>query len=292
MTKSRKIIIAAISLIVVILIAGGAWLQVSGSSKNETLVFGVAPGPYGDMIRKAIQPELEKKGYKVEIKEFTDYVQPDLALGNKEITANLFQHERYLKKFSADHSLELSSITNVPTAALGVYSKTLTAGSLEELKSKLKPGDIVSVPNDPTNQARALQVLVKSGLITIKNEIDPTKASEKDIDQNPYGLVFQPVEAAQLPRSLDSVTLSAINGNYAIAAGIPLGTAVIKEELSEDLKNVIAIRTEDKDKDFAKAIVEVVNSEAFKNEIESDQHEFKDFQRPQWYSEKWNIANK
>lgn len=199
MTKSRKIIIAAISLIVVILIAGGAWLQVSGSSKNETLVFGVAPGPYGDMIRKAIQPELEKKGYKVEIKEFTDYVQPDLALGNKEITANLFQHERYLKKFSADHSLELSSITNVPTAALGVYSKTLTAGSLEELKSKLKPGDIVSVPNDPTNQARALQVLVKSGLITIKNEIDPTKASEKILIKTRTGLYSSRLKPPSFP---------------------------------------------------------------------------------------------
>lgn len=265
----------------------------SGGStgKGEKLIFGVAPGPYGDLVKVAIQPELEKKGYTVEFKEFSDYVQPNLALANGEINANVFQHSRYLKKFCEDQGLQLSEVIKIPTAALGIYSKKLKATNLEELKKELKSGDTVTIANDPTNLARALVFLKDVGLITIKEDISPTTASEKDIDQNPYGLVIQPVEAAQLPRTLDSVTISLVNGNYAIAAGIPLSSAIVKEKLVEDTVNLIAVRTEDLDKQFVKDIKEIVESEFFKNQVESDQYEFKEFQRPQWYVEKWNIQN-
>ena len=259
--------------------------------KSETIIFGVAPGPYGDLVKYAIQPELEKKGYKVEFKQFSDYVQPNLALANGEINANVFQHSRYLKKFCEDKNLELSEVIKIPTAALGIYSKKVKAKNIEELKKELKEGDTVTIANDPTNLARALIFLRDLGLITIKGEIDPTTASEKDIDQNPYGLVIQPVEAAQLPRTLDSVTISVVNGNYAISAGIPLSTAIAKEKLVEDTVNLIAVRTEDLDKQFVKDIKEIVESEFFRDQVESDKYEFKEFQRPEWYVKKWNIQN-
>lgn len=265
--------------------------NVQAPAVKETLTFGVAPGPYGDMIKVAIKPELEKKGYKIEIKEFSDYVQPNLALNNGEITANMFQHVRYLKKFSADKGLSLSELIKIPTAAAGIYSKKLTAKNADQLKSQLKKGDVVTIPNDPTNLARALVLLSDTGLITINKKIDPTKASENDIAENPYGLVVQPVEAAQLPRTLDSATLSVINGNYAIAAQIPLASAIIKEKLVEETKNIIAVRTTDINKQFAQDIKEIVESEAFKNQIENSKYEFKDFQRPDWYISKWNISN-
>ena len=185
----------------------------------------------------------------------------------------------------------MSELVKIPTAGLGIYSKKITAKNADELKSSLKKGDVVTIANDPTNLARALQLLTKTGLVTIKKDIDPTKASEKDIDQNPYGLVIQPVEAAQIPRTLDSVTLAVINGNYAIAAKIPLSSAIVKEELVEDTKNLIAVRTADLDKQFAKDIKEVVESEGFKNEVESPKYEFKDFQKPDWYLKKWNLKN-
>lgn len=262
------------------------------AANGETLIFGVAPGPYGDLVKVAIKPELEKKGYKVELKEFSDYVQPNLALANGEISANVFQHARYLKKFSEDKNLKLSEVIKIPTAALGIYSKKLKAKNVEELKKELKEGDTVTIANDPTNLARALVFLKDAGLITIKADINPTTASEKDIDQNPYGLVIQPVEAAQLPRTLDSVTLSLVNGNYAIAAGIPLASAIVKEKLVEDTVNLVAVKTEDLDKQFVKDIKAIVESEFFKNEVESDKYEFKEFQRPEWYVAKWNIQNK
>lgn len=256
---------------------------------SKKLTFGVSPGPYGDMIRYAIKPGLEKKGYSVEIKEFSDWIQPNLALNNKEIDANMFQHRIYLEKFSADKGLTLSQLVKIPTAGMGVYSRKINAKTAEELKAAIKSGDEITLPNDPTNIARALRFLAKNNLITLKSTIDVAKASEKDIDQNPYGLKISPVEAAQLPRTLDSVALSVVPGNYAISAGIPLSSAIILEELTEDLKNIIAVRTEDLDKQYAKDIKEVVESEDFQKVIEDQKHIFKSFQKPDWYKEKWKV---
>ena len=261
----------------------------SAFAEEKKIVFGVAPGPYGDLIKLAIKPSLEKKWYQIELKEFSDYVQPNLALNNGDINANLFQHFKYLTKFAADKNLQIEKVINVPTAGLGIYSKKINAKNGNDLKKKLKKGDVITIANDPTNLARALVLLDKWGIIKIKSGIDITKASEKDIAQNPYGVVIQPVEAAQLPRTLDSVALSAINGNYAIAAGIKLSSAIIKEELIEDWKNLIAIRSIDRDKQFVKDIKAVVESKEFRDVVESNKYEFKDFQRPEWYKKKWSI---
>lgn len=291
MKQYAKIMSLFILLVFSVALAGcGSAEKTQKADKTPTkLTFGVAPGPYGDMIRYAIKPGLEKKGYTVELKEFSDYVQPNLALNNKELDANLFQHRPYLEKFSADKGLKLSPVINVPTAGLGVYSRKIQAANTEELKKLIKPGDEITLANDPTNLARALQLLAKHGLITIKTDIDQTKASEKDIVQNPYGLKVSPLEAAQLPRSLDSVALSVVNGNFAIAAGIPLSSAIIKEELAEPIKNLVAVRTEDLDKQFVKDIKEVIESEDFKKAIEDPKYPFKDFQKPDWYKTKWNV---
>ena len=290
MKKQLRFIASLLLLLVIGLIAGCQSSQQSRQSQQpKKLVFGVAPGPYGDMIRYAIKPSLEKKGYTVELKEFSDYVQPNLALNNRELDANLFQHKPYLEKFSADKGLKLSSVINVPTAGLGIYSRKINATNESDLKKVLKPGDEITLANDPTNLARALRLLEKNKFITLKPSIDATKASEKDIDQNPYGLKFSPIEAAQLPRSLDSITLSVVNGNYAIAAGIPLSSSIIQEELSEELKNLVAVRTEDLDKQFVKDLKEIIESEEFKTVIEDPKHVFKDFQKPDWYKKKWNI---
>ncbi|HEX2925329.1 MAG TPA: MetQ/NlpA family ABC transporter substrate-binding protein, partial [Ruminiclostridium sp.] len=220
--------------------------QSAGSSKEagksnaqdvKEIKFGVAPGPYGDMAKLAIQPELEKRGYTVKIVEFSDYVQPDLALGNGEINVNLFQHSVYLENFAKEHKLELSPIISVPTASMGIFSKKYK--KIEEVPS----GATVTIPNDVPNLARALRFLVQVNLIKLKPDIDLTKASEKDIAENPKNLKFTPAEAAQLPRTLDSAGVSIINGNYAISAGLSLSDAVAKEKLTEPYKNIIAVRT-------------------------------------------------
>ena len=246
------------------------------NSDPQTIVFGVAPGPYGDMVKQAIAPSLKEKGYKVVVREFSDYVQPNMALSNGSIDANLFQHSLYFDKFTADKGLKLTRLLAVPTAGMGFYSRKVS--SLDELKK----GDIVTISNDPTNLARGLRFLQSLGLITIKDNIDPTKASERDIATNPKGLVFKPLEAAQLPRTLDSVTASLVNGNFAIAAGLKLSSALKQEQLDENLKNIIAVRSEDADKPFAKDIVEAVKSPAYRAVIDDPNNVYNAFQKPEW----------
>lgn len=271
-------------LVTALMLGAAASAIAPAHAQSKNIVFGVAPGPYGQLIKYAIEPGLEKKGYHVELKEFSDYVQPNLALSNGSIDANLFQHRLYLEKFSADKGLKLSPLINVPTAGLGLYSHRIK--SLDELKA----GDIVTLSNDPTNLARGLRFLAKLGLITLKAEVDPTKASEKDIASNPKGLVFKPLEAAQLPRTLDSATAALVNGNFAIAAGLKLSEAIKLEQLDENIKNLIAVRTEDLDKPFVKDIKSVVESDAFATAVQDPDHIFRDFQKPLWLQQKLGLA--
>ncbi|NLE00016.1 MAG: metal ABC transporter substrate-binding protein [Fibrobacter sp.] len=271
--KLKKLLISLLSVSIILVNAQNIF---SESKKN---VFGVAPGPYGDLIKQAVKPGLEKKGYKVELKEFSDYVQPNLALANKSINANAFQHSVYLEKFSADKGLKLSSLITIPTASLGVYSKKFKS------LSEIKDGSSVTIANDPTNLARALKYLETLGLIKIKSDIDPTKASEKDVAENPKKLKIQPIEAAQLPRSIESADFSLVNGNYAISAGI-WSTAIHRETLIEGHINLIAVRTEDIDKQFAKDIKDVVLSNEFLDVVNDPKNIFKDFQKPEWLLKK------
>ncbi|UMO89165.1 MetQ/NlpA family ABC transporter substrate-binding protein [Pectobacterium sp. PL64] len=261
------------------LLAAGMQLALA-SSDPQTITFGVAPGPYGDMVNLAIKPELVKKGYKVVVREFSDYVQPNLALANGSIDANLFQHTLYLEKFAADKGLKISPLITVPTASMGFYSKKIK--SLDELKK----GDVVTLSNDATNLARGLRFLQSIGLVTIKADIDPTKASEKDIIENPRGLVFKPMEAAQLPRTLDSVTASLVNGNFALASGMKLSSAIKLETLDENLKNIIAVRTDDLDKPFVKDTKAIVESPAYAAVINDPALMYSQFQKPEWMQAK------
>lgn len=260
-----------------LLLASG--LNLAHAADDKTITFGVAPGPYGDMVKQAIAPSLKEKGYKVVVREFSDYVQPNMALANGSIDANLFQHSLYFNKFTADKGLKLTKLLTVPTAGMGLYSHKVK--SLGELKK----GDIVTLSNDPTNLARGLRFLQSMELITIKDSIDPTKASERDIASNPKGLVFKPLEAAQLPRTLDSASAALVNGNFAIAAGLDLNSALKQEHLDENLKNIIAVRSEDADKPFAKDIVEVVKSPAYRAVIDDPKNIFNAFQKPDWMTQ-------
>jgi len=269
----------ALILIIALLTTGSLYSQ----NQDKKIVIGVAPGPYGDLITRGIKPYLEKKGYTIELKQFSDYIQPDLALNNKEVDANLYQHRPFLEKLSADKGLKLSPVITIPTAAVGIYSK-----KIKDI-SELKEGDEVTIPNDPTNEARALRLLAKNNLITFNQNVDITKVSEKDIESNPHKLKISPVEAAQLPRTLDAVAISVINGNYAIAAGISLSSALIKEVLDENLKNLLAVHTDDIDKQFVKDLREAIESKYFKDVVENPKDIFNSFQKPKWYLDKWKI---
>ena len=227
----------------------------------EDIVVGVTPFPHND-IMLAAKPLLAKEGYNLVIKEFTDYVQPNMALASKQLFANFFQHEPYLDNMNKEKKLDLVSIGKVHIEPLGVYSKKI------KKLADLKKGNSVSVPNDPTNEARALRLLEATGVITIKPGALVTVA---DITKNPLGLKFHELDAAQLPRTLDDVTASVINTNFAGEAGlVPSRDALVMEGSESPYANIIVVRNEDKDSPKAKALMKAVQSPEVKEYIQKN----------------------
>jgi len=244
----RTLIVTALSLLVV----GAAHAR-----DPKELVIGTSAGPYADQIRFGIKPILEKQGYKIKLVEFNDYIQPNFALAEGALDANVFQHIVYLTRFAEQHKLALSELVKIPTAPIAIYShkhKTLNA---------VRPGATVALPNDPTNQARALVMLDQLGWVKLKPGIDPIKASEKDIAQNLRQIKLLPLEAAQLPRSLQDADFAFVNGNFALASGLKLRDALRTEKISPSYANLVAVRTADKDKPFARDIAAAYRSREF-----------------------------
>lgn len=245
----------------------------SKATETKEIKFGATAGPYSDMITKAIKPGLEEKGYTVEVVEFSDYIQPNNALDNGDIDANLFQHTIYLENFAEQNSMDLTALVSVPTAPMGIYSNNYK--SLDEVKD----GATIAIPNDPTNAARAFNTLQDEGLITISEEADPLTVSEKDIVENKKNLEFQSIEAGQLPRAVESADLSAVPGNFALAASMDLLSALALENMLDPYRNIVAVKTENKDSQLAQDIKAVVESDEFEKIIDE---EFEGFGKPEW----------
>ncbi|WP_307688619.1 MetQ/NlpA family ABC transporter substrate-binding protein [Variovorax ginsengisoli] len=243
---------------------GGLSLQAQAQpATKKELVIGGTAGSNADQLKFGIVPLLEKKGYKVKLVEFNDYVQPNLALAQGSLDANFFQHLVYLKKFAADQKLDIVELVQGPIAPMGVYSNT------RKTLAEAKEGDRVTLPNDPSNLARALLLLEQNKLITLKPGIDPIRASEKDVAENPRKLKFLPLEAAQLPRTLGDAEYAIINGNFAISSGLKLTGAVALEKPADHYLNVVAVKRADKDTPWAKDIAEAFQSKEFKAVVDS-----------------------
>lgn len=251
MAFPRSTLIAAL---VALSVAGAA--QAADPAKKE-IVFGATAGPYSDQIKLGIKPILEKQGYTVKIVEFNDYIQPNFALAQGALDANAFQHVVYLKNFAARNKLELSELVKVPTAPIAIYSKKYKS------VDAAPDGVSVAVPNDPTNQARALVVLQDLGWVTLREGYDPLQVSEKDVAVNVKKIKLIPLEAAQLPRSLDDTDYSFVNGNFALASGLKLTAALALEKTTPTYQNLVAVRTADIDKPFVKDIAAAYASREF-----------------------------
>lgn len=246
----------ALGLVAASLSVAGMAVQAQPAAK-KALTIGATAGSNFDQLKWGIVPQLEKKGYQVKLVEFNDYVQPNNALAQGSLDANFFQHLVYLKKFAADQKLDLVDIVSGPIAPLGIYSTKRKA--LEEVRD----GDRVTLPNDPANLARALTMLQANGLIKIKDGIDPLRASERDVAENPHKLKFIPLEAAQLPRSLGDAEYAVVTGNFAISSGLKLKEAVKLEKTPDYYLNVVAVKRADKDAPWAKDIAEAFRSKEF-----------------------------
>ena len=273
-SKLKKILtIAFTELLEISLTACGASKSSSNSSGDKKEVkIGATSGPYADMVNKAIKPLLEKKGYSVKVTEFSDYIQPNKALNSGELDANLFQHKIYMKKFAEQNNMDLTALVPVPTAPMGLYSD-----KVKDLKD-LPDGAEVTLPNDPSNAARAYALLAAADLIKIKPDTDVLKITKNDVIENPKNLKFTELEAGQLARSLSSTTLSAVPGNFALAAKFDLTKALKLEKMNENNRNNIVVTTANKDSQLSKDLIEIVQSKEFDEIIDK---EFKGFDKPE-----------
>ena len=231
----------------------------------KKISIGASPTPHAEILAVA-KDILAKEGYDLEIVEYTDYVQPNLALQDGELDANYFQHQPYLDDFNKENNTDIVSLAAIHYEPLGIYpGKTKTL-------AELKDGAQVAVPNDTTNEARALLLLEANGLIKLKADAG-LKATANDIAENPKKLKIVEVEAAQLARSLQDVDIAVINGNYAIEAGLNASTDALAKEEKDSLAattyaNIIAIRKGDENREDLKALVKALQSDEVKKFIE------------------------
>lgn len=235
-----------------------------GNGNDEkTITVGASPEPHSKILEQ-VKDDLKNEGYELKIKDYSDYVQPNLAVENGEIDANFFQHEPYLENFIKERGSELISVGKIHIEPMGLYSKKIK--SLDELQKGAK----ISIPNDATNGGRALLLLEKNNLIKL-DEKAGYNATEKDIVENPKEIKIQALEAAQLSRTLDDVDASVINGNYALEADFnPVKDAIILEEKNSPYANVLVVKKGNENQEKIKALVKALQSDKVKKYIEDN----------------------
>lgn len=236
----------------------------SSSSELTKIVVGATPVPHAEILEVA-KEVLATKGYELVITEFDDYVQPNMALESGELDANFFQHLPYLEDFNAEKGTKLVSVAAIHYEPLGLY-----AGKTKAI-ADLADGATIAVPNDSTNEARALLLLESLGLIKVNPDAG-LKATVTDITENPKKLKIAELDAAQIARALPDVDLAVINGNYAIQAGLNAATDALAKEEKDSLAattygNIVVVRAGDENTDKTKALVAAIQSDAVKNFI-------------------------
>ncbi len=235
------------------------------SGEMKKIVIGASPAPHAEILKAAAEV-LAQKGYELDIKEYVDYIQPNLALESGDLDANYFQHLPYLESFNQENNTSLVSAAAIHYEPFGIY-----AGKTKSLE-ELADGATVAVPNDTSNEARALLLLEAQGLIKLKEGAGLT-ATKNDIVENPKNIKLFEVEAAQIPRSIEDVDVAVINGNYAIDAGFKVSDALAVEDsqsiAATTYGNVIAVREGHENDEAIKALVEALQSDEVKAYIES-----------------------
>lgn len=259
--------ITAATLLVFVLTGCGGETKKTDSGKpaqpsvRNTIKVGVTAGPQAEVMEIA-QKVAAKDGLTIQIVEFNDFIQPNVALSQGDLDANCYQHQPFLDNQIKERKYELTSIAQTIIIPMGIYSKKIK--KLDELK----PGATVAVPNDPTNGGRGLLLLEKAGLIKLNPQAG-LKATPQDIVANPKNLKIKELEAAQVPRSLDDVDIAAVNANYAVVAGLsPKTDSLLLEDTKSPYACVIAVRTKDKADPVFQKLIKAYQSPEVKEFVE------------------------
>ena len=240
-----------------LLVALTTLAAVSVAQAADKLSIAATAVPHAEIL-EFVKPQLMEDGVDLQIKVFTDYVQPNIQVAQERMDANFFQHQPYLTEFNAGKGTSLVSVVGVHVEPFGAYS-----GKIESLDA-LEDGATVAIPNDPTNGGRALLLLQKAGLITLEDSSKIT-ATPRDIAENPKDLEFYELEAATLPRVLNQVDLALINTNYALEAGLnPAEDALVIEGSESPYVNILVSREDNKDSAAMQKLADALTSDAVK----------------------------
>ena len=252
----KKILaIALVALLTIVSVFAQATSETQTSSTK--IVVGATPEPHAALLSLVVD-DLAAQGITLEVKEFTDYVTPNDAVEYGEIDANYFQHIPYLESFNTEHGYHLVNAGGIHVEPIALYSKKYS--SLSDIPN----GAVVAIPNDPTNEGRALLLLQSAGLIKLKDNAG-LEAIPLDIVENPKNLKFSEIEAATLPRILSDVDAAVINGNYAIPAGlVATRDGLFVEGADSPYVNVIAVKAGNENNPAVKALVEALKSDKVK----------------------------
>ena len=235
-----------------------------GKADDKTITVAASPTPHAEILAVA-KEVLAKDGWTLEIKEYTDYVQPNLVVDDGELDANYFQHVPYLNTFNADNGTKLVSVAMIHYEPFGIYTGTKSA------IADLADGDKIAIPNDGSNRARGLLLLEQEGIIVLKEGVG-MEATVLDIAENALNLEIVEMEAAQIAGVRDSVALAVINGNYALLAGLNAGTDALAVEDAESISattyaNILVVKEGNENTEKTQALVKAVMSEEVKTYI-------------------------
>lgn len=249
------------------IVAAGALTGCAGAGKESSKVLKVAASatPHAEILEQA-KPLLKEKGYDLEVTVFDDYIQPNEVVESGEFDANYFQHEPYLKSFNKEKGTHLVSAGQIHYEPFGIYPGTRK--SLDEIEK----GDSIAVPNDTTNEARALLLLQDNGLITLKDGAG-LEATVNDIEDNPKEIKIVELEAAQIPRVTEETAFVVLNGNYALEAGYTVGKDALvyetaQSQAAQTYVNILAVKKGTEKDEGIKVLTEVLKSEQIKAYIE------------------------
>ena len=249
-----------------VLVAGTLSTGVYAKDDDKTITVAASATPHAEILEEA-KPLLEKEGYDLEVTVFDDYVRPNEVVESGEFDANYFQHIPYLDQFNEEKGTHLVNAGGIHYEPFGIYPGT--KDSLDDLED----GDSIAVPNDTTNEARALMLLEANGIIKLKEDAGFT-ATARDIAENPYNVKIVEMQAEQVARAAQDADLLVLNGNYALQAGFNVGTdALAKEEkdseAAQTYANIIAVREGDETREDIQALIEVLKSDDIKSFIET-----------------------
>ena len=260
----KKLLSVSIVILLVIALLCGCGNSKKEETELKVIKVGASVTPHAEIL-EAAKAELEKAGYTLEIVEYNDYVIPNTATEDGELDANYFQHQPYLTDFNQENGTHLVAVAAIHYEPFGLYPGKVA--TIEELPD----GATIAIPNDGTNEARALLLLEAQGLIKLKEDVGLT-ATILDIVENPKGLNIVEVEAAQIPRSLPDVDMAVINGNYAIQAGLSVGKDAVatedaESEAAQTYANILVVKEGNENDEGIQALVKALQSEAVKQFI-------------------------